>query len=264
MNPLKMNTLLAKVDHTQSVFNAQLAHLANYFKTRQGAFRGEKKTYTPREGYPEEPSKMGTTQVQATVKEQLDYFAEIAKKYMTELFSVEATNSAGAKKVELIVGNQSFGEMTALDLMRLKSLLTSKELQAVYDNIPVYSDTEAWSRSDDQDYTGREVLETPLIQGVSRTTETEEVILRDPNIDPHNIPANYRAAVVSKRKTVEIGDYTLQKFSGEWSQRQKAELLARKNELLKAVIAALKEVNDGEVEQPNVDVEAVLKYIHGN
>ena len=259
---LKMNTLLAKVEHSASVFNAQIGHLANYFKTKQGAFRGEKKTYIPREGYPEEPSKMGTTKVMSTVKEQLDYFKDITKKYMTELFSVEATNSAGARKVELVVGNHSFGEMTALDLMRLKSLLTSKELQAVYDNIPVYSDTEAWSRSDDQDYVNREILETPLIQGVSRTTETEEVILRDPNIDPQNIPANYRAAVVSKRKTVEIGDYTLQRFSGEWSQRQKAELLARKSELLKAVIAALKEVNDGEVEQPNVDVDAILNFIH--
>lgn len=257
-----MNTLLAKVDHSASVFSAQIGHLATYFKTRQGAFRGEKKTYTPREGYPEEPSKMGTTQVMSTVKEQLDYFEEIAKKYFGEVFSVEATNSAGAKKVELVVGNKSFGEVTALDLMRLKSILTSKELQAVYDNIPVYSDTEVWTPSDDQDYTGRDILETPLIQGVSRTTETEEVILRDPNIDPSNIPSNYRAAVVSKRKTVEVGDYTLQKFSGEWSQRQKAELLARKSELLKAVIAALKEVNDGEVENPNVDVEGILKFIH--
>lgn len=257
-----MNTLLAKVDHTQSVFNAQIAHLARFFKEKQGAFRGEKKTYEAREGYPDEPSQRSNIQVQSTVKEQLDYFADIAKKYMTELFSVEATNSAGAKKVELIVGNHSFGEMTALDLMRLKSLLTSKEVQAVYDSIPVYSDAETWEPSDDQDYIGREILETPMTSGVTRTTESEDVILRDPNIDPNNIPSNYRAAVVTKRKTVEVGDYTRQRFSGEWSQRQKAELLARKSELLKAVVAALKEVNDDEVKEPNINVNAVLNFIH--
>lgn len=261
-NTTKMNVMLAKVDHSASVYNKELAEYANYFKKSQGAFRGEKKTFVPRDGYSEDPTKMGTTQVQTTVKEQLDWFTDIAKNYFDEVFSVEATNSLGAKTVELVVDGKSFGNLTALDLMRLKSILTSKELSNMYENIPVYSDSENWTPTDSADYAGREILETAMLKGVTRTTETEERILKDPNIDPNNIPANYRAAVVSVRKTVETGDYTVQKFSGEWSQKQKADLLNRKSKLLKAVIAALKEVNEQDAADSNLNSEALLNYIN--
>ena len=70
---------------------------------------------------------MGATKVVTTVGEKLNWFEENAIPYLTNLFSVESTNSKGAKKVELKVGNVSFGFMTALDLMRLKTLLTKKE-----------------------------------------------------------------------------------------------------------------------------------------
>ena len=262
-NAVKMNTLLAKVDHSASVYNKEVNEYAEYFKKSQGAFRGEKKTFTPREGYSEDPTKQGTTNVQTTVKEQLDWFGDkVAKNYLKEVFQVEATNSAGAKKVELVVDGISFGELTALDLMRLKSILTSKELVTMYERIPVYSDSEVWTPSKNVEYKDREVLETEMVKGVTRTTETEDVILKDPNINPANIPENYRAAVVQKKKTVETGDYTFQKFTGEWSQRQKADLLDRRSRVLKAVIAALKEVNDQEVMAENLNVDALVDFIH--
>ena len=104
-----------------------------------------------------------------------------------------------ARKVELVVDGHSFGELTALDLMRLKSILTSKELVTMYERIPVYSDSEIWKPTNNAEYGNREILENELVKGVSRTTETTEEILRDPNIDPANIPANYRAAVVQRK-----------------------------------------------------------------
>ena len=72
----------------------------------------------------------------------------------------------------------------------------------------------------------------------------------------------FRSAVVQRKKTVEIGDYTHQRFTGEWSQKQRADLLARRSKLLKAVIAALKEVNDQEAIEPNLDTNALIDYIH--
>lgn len=257
-----MNVVLAKVDHSASVYAKEVNEYAQYFKNAQGAFRGEKKTYIPREGYPDDPTKKGVTAVQTTVSEQLDWFKNIATNYLNEVFSVEATNSMGARKVELVVDGHSFGELTALDLMRLKSILTSKELVTMYERIPVYSDSEIWKPTNNAEYGNREILENELVKGVSRTTETTEEILRDPNIDPANIPANYRAAIVQRKTTVEVGDYTHQKFTGEWSQKQRADLLNRRSKLLKAVIAALKEVNDQEVVEPNIDANALLDYIH--
>ena len=261
-NIIKMNTLLAKVDHSQAVFNKEMSAYAALFKNKQGMFRGERKTYAPREGYPEDPTKQGTTAVQSTVNEQLDWFVDkVAINYLTEQFSVEATNSLGAKKVPLIVDGINFGELTALDLMRLKSILTSGPLDLMYETLPVRSDSEVWTKADG-DYVGREVFCTPMLKGVTRTTESEEVILKDPNLDPAHLPANYNAKTTVKKKTVEIGDYTMQKFSGEWTQTQKAQLLDRKSRLLNAVIAALKEVNDVEAAQSNLDVKAMLNFIH--
>ena len=261
-NIIKMNTLLAKVDHSQAVFNKEMSAYAALFKNKQGMFRGERKTYAPREGYPEDPTKQGTTAVQSTVNEQLDWFADkVAINYLTEQFSVEATNSLGAKKVPLVVDGINFGELTALDLMRLKSILTSGPLDLMYETLPVRSDSEVWTKADG-DYTGRDVFCTPMLKGVTRTTESEEVILKDPNLDPAHLPANYNAKTTVKKKTVEIGDYTMQKFSGEWTQTQKAQLLDRKSRLLNAVIAALKEVNDVEAAQSNLDVKAMLNFIH--
>lgn len=261
-NSIKMNTLLAKVDHSQAVFNKEITAYGNLFKKNQGMFRGERKTYTPREGYPEDQSKMGTTAVQTTVDEQFDWFMKkVAETYLNEQFSVEATNSLGAKKVPLIVDGVNFGELTALDLMRLKSVLVSSNLDQMYDNIPVRSDSEVWTKAGG-DYEGRSVFCTPMQSGVSRTTESEEVILRDPNLDPAHLPANYNAKTTIKKKTFEVGDYTHQKFSGEWSQTQKAQLLDRVSRLLNAVIAALKEVNDVEAAPSNLDVKALLNFIH--
>ena len=140
----KMNVVLAKVDHSAAVYAKEVNEYAQYFKNAQGALRGEKKTYIPREGYPDDPTKKGVTAVQTTVSEQLDWFKNIATNYLNEVFSVEATNSMGARKVELVVDGHSFGELTALDLMRLKSILTSKELVTMYERIPVYSDSEIW------------------------------------------------------------------------------------------------------------------------
>ncbi|WP_277045738.1 hypothetical protein, partial [Sharpea azabuensis] len=191
-------------------------------------------------------------------------------KYLKLLFQIEATNSIGAKSVPLIVDGVKLGNLTAVELMRLKNVLTSTNLDEMFKNIPVRSDSKRWTRAGG-DYSDREVYESDVIRSVDRTTiKTQEVdrttiktqeILKDPNIDPSNIPANYRSTVVERAQIVEMADQTRQEFTGEWSQTQKAYLLSRKSLLLNAVIAALKEVNDIEASPANLDVDAMLKYL---
>lgn len=259
---LKMNTLLAKVDHATASVAKLFSDYVQFFKNKQGMFRGSKKTFVPRDGYVEDPTRMGTTVVATTVDEKMDWFNEQFKNWLKDVFSVEATNSKGAKTVELVVDGKSFGNLTALELMRLKSILTNKDLETVFANIPVRSDSEVWTPAQDPEYNGRKVFETALIKGVTRTTEKEEVILKDPNLDPAHLPANYQAKTTIKSKTVETGDYTAQSFTGEWTQRQRAELLRRRSTLLAAVIETLKVVNDTPAENPNLDVNAVVDYIY--
>lgn len=257
-----MNTLLAKVEHGAASFNRMVGDYFAFFKNKQGMFEGIKKTFKPREGYQEDARYMGTTKVATTVDEKLQWFEENAVPYLKNLFSIESTNSKGAKRVELKVGNVSFGFLTALDLMRLKTVLTKKEWEEMYNNIPVRSDAEVWEPCTDGEYAGREIFQTPMQTGVTRTTESEEVILKDPNLDPAKLPANYNAKTTIKKRTVETGDYTLQKFTGAWTQRQRAELLRRRSQLLAAVIEALKEVNDVESEDPNLNVEGMINFLH--
>lgn len=258
----KMNTLLAKVEHGSSRFAKMIGDYLAFFKGKQGAFAGIKKTHVPREGYTEDKSCIANTKVITTVGEKLEWFEQQAIPFLKELFAVEATNSKGANTVELVVDGISFGHLTALDLMRLKTLLTKKEWVEMYENIPVRSDAEVWEPCTDSEYEGREIFQTPMLKGVTRTTESEEVILKDPNINPDKLPANYNARTTIKKKVVETGDYTLQNFTGGWTQRQKAELLRRRSQLLAAVVEALKEVNDVVSEKPNLDVETLVNFLH--
>lgn len=258
----KMNTVLAAVEHSVSVWKRNVEQYINYFRKDAGQFVGQKNTYTPREGYPDDPSKQGVRQVATTVSEQFEYMKNATMRpYLTQLFSVEATNSLGAKRVPLIVSGINFGELTALELMRLKSLLTDGKLDEMLQNIPVRSDSKVWNPTSNEEYKGREIFETPLISGVAKTTEREEVILKDPNLNPEHLPSNYVAKTTVKNKVVEIGDYTVQNFSGEWTQLRKAQLLQRKSALLAAVIAALKEVNDVEAAPANFEVDQFLDYL---
>jgi hypothetical protein len=61
---------------------------------------------------------------------------------------------------------------------------------------------------------------------------------------------------------VEVGDSTHQEFTGEWTQHKRAELLKRRSELLSAITIALKEVNEIEAQQPNLDADALIKFLH--
>lgn len=258
----KMNTLLATVEQSAARCTRMLKDYVSFFKKNQGDFLGAKKTYTAREGYVDDPSKRGYKRIVTTVDEKLDWLQNELEQHLIDLFTVERTNSLGAATTPLIVEGVNLGNLTALELMRLKSFLTREEFEQIYTNIPVRSDAEDWSRTTNPDYEGRNVWETPMIVGVQRSSEKEEVILKDPNLNPEKLPANYVAKTTIKTKTIEVGDYTSQIFSGEWNHRQRAELLRRRSILLKAVIEALKVVNDVEATQSDLDVKKLLNYIH--
>ena len=132
----------------------------------------------------------------------------------------------------------------------------------MYANIPVRSDANVYEPCTDEEYNGREIVQTALSRSVERTTEKEEVILKDPNIDPAHLPANYRSTTVIKTKMVEVGDSTHQEFTGEWTQHKRAELLRRKSELLSAITVALKEVNEIEAVKSNLNADALVNFLH--
>lgn len=259
---LKMNTLLARVEHSTSVWKQNVSQYISHFKNKGGMFLGSHKTYVPREGQPDDPTKQGTVRVTSTVTEQFDWMKEHSLiPYLNQLFSVEATNSKGANTVELKVDGIVFGNLSALELMRLKSILTDTNFLEMLKSIPVRSDARIWEPTTNKDYEGREIWQTPRQNSVAKTTVTEDIILKDPNLDPKNLPANYQSKITQKKTLVELADCTSQEFSGEWTQLQKAQVLSRVSKLTEAVIAALKDVNDCDVEDSRLGVDTFVDYI---
>ena len=180
---------------------------------------------------------------------------------MDDAFSIDATNSIGTKKVDLIINGVSYGKLSAIELMRLKNFITNTTLDNLCNIIPVRSETENWTKSGSDEYSSREIYETEVLKGTTKTTIKSARILPDPNIDKLKDSSRYTPQVIQDEKQEETGDYTNQKFSGEWSHVKRAELLKRKSDILDAIVKALKEVNDIESVESELDSEKLLKYL---
>jgi hypothetical protein len=225
----------------------------------QGAFRGEKRTYDPRPNTIDEPKNRGVILVQTTVKEKLDWFIEQASKYVDNVFAVEATNAVGVK-AELIVRGETWGVFTSLELLRLKSLLENGSFHKMIETLPVRSDSELWSQTDAPEYKGREIWEGVKMEGVAKTTEKESYILPDPNIGKSK-DYSPQPQLGIKNTPVELGDYSRQVFTGEISQRDRALMLERRDDLLVGVIEALKRCNEVEAEESALNAKRVFGFI---
>lgn len=257
----KLNVLLAVTDHLAGQFKAMVDDYGKFFKTHQGSFKGERKTYAPNPDTIDDPSARGTKLVVTTVDEKLKYFESNSAEYFDALFSQEATNASGKANAELKIGDKSFGTFSSLELLRLKSLLEGGNFKAVYESIPVRNDDELWTPAHDDSYSNRTgIYASTLVEGSKKTTTKESYILPDPNISKTD--ARYTPQVASKDTTVELGKFTHQRFSGEWSHRQRAELLGRRDKLLAAVTEALKIANEVETVSSSLTANKLFNYLH--
>lgn len=259
---MKINVLLALLEQKHGVFKALVNDYFKFFSKNQGAFQGFKKTYIQRPDTMDEPSMRGYAQITTTVVEKLKWFAEYASEYLDKKLSVERSNSMGTAMATLIVGDTAIATLTSQELLTLKTFLESKELLAMYSNIPVRSDSEIWEKTTDEDYAGREIYQQPLMTGVKHTLTKEQYILDDPNLAKLKDTSSYRPQIATKDTKVELGDWTAQKFSGEWTHQKRAELLKRRDVLYTAVIEALKKANETDaLESPLKGVD-ILTYLH--
>lgn len=254
----KLNTLLALREKFETTFKNALNDLVNKFKSEQGLFQGTRKTYEAIDGFADEPNKRVFRKVASTVQEQLDWFKKYNTEYLKQLFTIEKTNGSGLAKAELTVGDVSWGEFTSTELLRLKGFLENNQLKAMYNTIPVRSETTLWKPTTDDIYADRggKIFEDPIDEGYAKTTLKEQYILTDPHPDAKRPPQ-----VADKTTQVNIGHYTSQDFSGAASIRERAEMIARLDLLHKAVVEALEKANDVEVVE-SVLGDKLFSYIH--
>lgn len=260
MAKIKLNVLLAMTDHLASVYKKGLEDYLKFFKTSQGSFKGEKKTYEPKTGAIDIPSERLNKLVVTTVDEKLTWLQDNSKEYINALFSQEKTNASGTVNAKLTVEGIDFGIFSTLELLRLKTILEHGTFKEMYENIPVRNDDELWTKSSNEMYGTRNIYESNLRTGVNKSVLKEHYILPDPNID--KIKGDYKPQVSQKDTVMELGDFTYQKFSGEASHLERAMILARRSKLLTAVIAALKQANEAEVIPSEMTADKLFNYLH--
>lgn len=251
---MKLNTLLGITDHLAKSFKNNLLNYIKQFKAMQGAFKGVKKTYAPKDGMMDDTTKRGNDLVVTTVDEKLKWLTENSSKYINALFSQEATNASGTAKAPLMVLGQNWGEYSALELLRLKSFLDTPDFVGMYATLPVRADNKEWEPCTDNQYTGRAIFQTPMQRSVSKS------ILQDPNIS--GAAPSYKATTAVRDTVIEIGDATFQEFSGEILHRERAEMLLRIDQLRTAVIEALKVANDVVAVESNLTADKLFNFIH--
>lgn len=260
---MKLNVLLAKLEQGASQFKALVRDYTAFFKKDSDNFRGVKNTYEPRPDTIDLPNERKLTPVVTTVDEKFDYFDDIVKNYITEMFNCEATNASGTARADLIVDGQVIANLSSLELLKLKSFLENPQLVDMYSSIPVRKDSEIWEPCTDEMYTGRKIVQSPILQGTKKSLTKVQYILEDPNVGKLGSATHYQPQIAVKDTVTELGDYTMQRFSGEWTPRQRALALQRRSTLLAATIAALKEANEAEAIKSQLDAEWLLSYLRG-
>jgi len=262
MDKLKLNTVLGKTEHLSSQFKASIKDYIQFFKDKSGSFKGEKKTYEPKNGTVDIPSERGNKLVVTTVAEKLNWLKETNQEYIDLLFSQEATNASGTPKAKLTVEGVEFGEFSSLELLRLKSFLENGDLEEMYKQIPVRNDDEEWNQTTEEMYQGKAIFENKKQAGTKKSIVKESYVMIDPNVKDLKDSSSYKAPIGSKDTVMELGDYTFQKFTGELSHRERAEILRRRSKLLSATIEALKVSNEVDAVKSNMNAEKLFSYLH--
>ena len=259
---MKTNVMLALLEQSNSVFKALVSDYAGYFKKDQSSFKGVRKTYTARPDTMDEPSMRGAASVVTTVEEKLQWFKENATDFINQKLAMEATNASGKAKADLILDGKVIANLSSAELLSLKNLLENKEVMNMYSSIPVRSDAEIWTKCTSEEYVGRDIYEQPLMNGVKKSLTKEQYILEDPNLAKMKSTDSYKPVIATKDTPLELGDWTSQLFSGEWTHNKRANLLKRKNVLYLAVIEALKKANEVEVVKSAITAEGIFNYLH--
>lgn len=251
----KQAVLLGLREKLEKTFGGMLDDFLQKFKNKQGIFQGWNKTYDALEGYADDPTKRSFQKVSGTVQEQLDWFKQYTADYFTTVLSIEKTNSTGIKS-ELVVAGKTWGEYSVLELLRLKSIMDGK-LKAILGELPIRDEKVIWNKTSKDYYGSRDVWETPTVEGYTKTTLKRTEVVNDPHIkDAPNRPP----VAVQIETQVNVGHFTEQKFSGEITMLQRAEILAKYDQLYIGIIEALENANNVETVESDLGTK-FIQYI---
>lgn len=251
----KQSVLLGLREKLEKTFGGMLDDFLQKFKNKQGIFQGWNKTYDAIEGFADDPTKRSFQKVSSTVQEQLDWFSNYTSDYFTTVLSVEKTNSTGIG-ADLVVNGDNWGRYSVLELLRLKSIMDGK-LKAIIAELPIRDEKVVWTKTNKDYYGDRDVWETPVVDGYTKTTQKRTEIVNDPHIkDSPNRPP----VPVQIETQVNTGRFTEQKYSGEITALKRAEIMAKYDMLYTGIIEALETANNVDAQESDLG-QKFIEYL---
>ena len=235
--PTKLKTAMKIADEAIHTFGA-----------KPERFQAQRKTYTPVDlengrTHPTEDIPMSST-----VREKLDWVRKSWQVFMDCEYQRDVTNTTA--KADLVFDGITIPDLPVTFLMQLEKQLT--KLRQVYGSAPTLDPSVSWDQATDFDRPG--VHQAPALERDSEEfTITYPVVLQP--------TAEHPGQYVEKKVASKTGTWKHQKWSGELTLHEKADILGRVDILLEAVRKAKSEANNDNHCTDKV-AEVIFDYLH--
>jgi len=247
----QLHKLIAVVQKLKGAANKIMAETLGVFHSKGHLFDGRLKTYKPDaedgDTIPEERDPLVTT-----VGEKLAHLSEIATPGIDAAFQVEDTNRVASANIELEDGTMVAEDVPATYLLQLDKTITA--LRGVYDSIPTRDPKFEWVDAADE---GKGISTNKYPEKGNRLLEDIVPLILYEATDKHP------AQVKEQKKSVKVGVWTTQYWTGKLSPAQKYELLKRLDELQSAVKQAMSKANETEHSTRKISAQ-LFEFINGD
>lgn len=243
----KLHELLAVEPDLKGAAEKILAETVNTFTKKEGHFKSQVRVYEPTDDegqkLPDERTEMVTT-----VMDKLAWTWKKVGKYLDAVAQKETANTQASAVVELN-GEKLFGgkPLPATLLLALEGRL--RQIREAYNAIPTLEPGERWI----WDAQTRSYAADP--KESFKTKKVRKNHVKAEATDKHP------AQVEVYHEDVIVGIWTTKKWSGALTPAEKADVLERVDELVRAVKQARQRANSHEVEPVSLAKE-MYEYIH--
>lgn len=243
----KQHEILAVEQSKKAAANKIREDAKKQFHSKADRYEGFSRTYQPiddaGEVLPSENKYLGD---EDRVPAKLDYVATVAAPFFDVVAQKEATNQVAKADIE-IDGQVVLPNVPATTLLFLEKEL--KQHREILDAIPTLDPALSWKWNDSQKW-----WETEPVN--NRRTVKEEVPLVLYEATKEH-PAQVKTTSIEKL----TGHWSIKRFSGTISVREKADLITRCDLLINAVIQARMRANEAEVIDQKIG-KILFDYIH--
>jgi hypothetical protein len=232
----KLHEVLAVEPDLEGTYRKMLEEAKGVFKKGEH-YLGFTKTLTMFDDARKQEEEAGYEhrELTSTVQDKLDYVAESVVNYFDAFAQKEATNQLAS--ADLVVdGKLLFAAAPATMLLGLETKL--RQVREVYETIPTLHPGIKWT---EDEQAGENIWVTAEPEVAMKTEKTLKPFVLYPATDKHP------AQVKELQDTDNVGIYKKTIRSGMLSPKQKHELLARIDKLIRAVKVARQKANTQEV-----------------